>query len=790
MRLLFLLFPLFCATFEYNFLVYCPLFGHSHTKFFATIADSLTDAGHNVTFFTPTIVEKYRDVNYTKSTKDVVHMEPSEKLRAYGEQMESGEFVRFWTEDSSATEIIPVIELFQNMYNEQAEVMRDNLGFLDDLKRRNFDVIIFESYVFSAYPLMDYLDIKSFIPSLSLTHDVALAQSIGEPAMPSVVSDVCSPFGEKLNIFERAFNAFAAPYIDFVLGYPVHQSFKPPYNVIDIRNFEPEASFVFLNSNPFVDFPRPTLTKTVEIGGISVDLNRLRSEKLDGKWSNILNQRKKTILVSFGSVMFSKDMPMENKIALAKVMKKFLEVTFIWKYESNDTDSFAKGIENIHFSSWVPQTALLADSRLSAFFTHAGLGSINEVSYLGKPAILCPLFADQMRNAKMLARHNGSMELTKYELADTKKISEAFQKILFDESYAESAEKLARQLESQPIKPKDLLVKHAEFAARFGRLPGLDPYSRKMSFIEYFLIDVATFFTPTIIRKFAKINYVKSTKHVVHLEPSEKLEQYGNFLENNDIVRFWTDDASMSEMFPMLELFNSMFLEQAMVLGHNLEFLDELNASKFDVMIYESFVECAYPLLDYLEIKTFIPSTSIAYDPNLLESIGEPRMPSAVPLSFGSVMFSKDMPMENKIALAKVMKKFPEVTFIWKYESNDTDNFAKGINNIHFSSWVPQTALLADSRLSAFFTHAGLGSINEVSYLGKPVLCPLFADQMRNAKMLVRKLLINGSIEVSKYELHDAKKIGEVLRKILFDDSYRVASENLARQLANQPMEC
>ncbi|UMM36271.1 hypothetical protein L5515_008510 [Caenorhabditis briggsae] len=148
------------------------------------------------------------------------------------------------------------------------------------------------------------------------------------------------------------------------------------------------------------------------------------------------------------------------------------------------------------------------------------------------------------------------------------------------------------------------------------------------------------------------------------------------------------------------------------------------------------------------------------------------------------------MPMENKIALAKVMKKFPEVTFIWKYESNDTDNFAKGINNIHFSSWVPQTALLADSRLSAFFTHAGLGSINEVSYLGKPVLCPLFADQMRNAKMLVRKLLINGSIEVSKYELHDAKKIGEVLRKILFDDSYRVASENLARQLANQPMEC
>ena len=79
---------------------------------------------------------------------------------------------------------------------------------------------------------------------------------------------------------------------------------------------------------------------------------------------------------------------MDFRKALASTMAKFPEVTFIWKYESNDPDSFAEGIQNIHFSKWVPQTALLADSRLSAFSTHAGLGSINEVSYLGKPAVV------------------------------------------------------------------------------------------------------------------------------------------------------------------------------------------------------------------------------------------------------------------------------------------------------------------------------------------------------------------------------------------------------------------
>ncbi|CCD69121.1 glucuronosyltransferase [Caenorhabditis elegans] len=491
MLLLALLFTLYANVSSFNFLVFCPLFAHSHSKFFATIADSLTDAGHNVAFFTPIIVEKYRNFNYTKSTKDVVYMEPSKKLKEYGRQMSTGDFVRYWTEDSTATEIITVVRIFQKMYNEQGTVMKDNIEILNDLKKRKFDVIIFEAFIFSAYPLMDYLEIPTFIPSLSVAHDTALAVEIGEPVMPSVVSDCLSPFGDKLSITERAFNAFMVPYFDFMIGYPTHRSFKPPYNPIDIRSIVPEASFVFLNSNPFVDFPRPTLTKTIQIGGISVDSNELRSQKLDETWSEILKLREKTMLVSFGSMLYSKDMPFKNKIALKNAMEKFKNVTFIWKYEDDSSDEFAKGIENIHFAKWVPQTALLADSRLSAFLTHAGLGSITELSYLGKPAILCPQLFDQMRNTKMLVRHNGSIELSKYDLGKSEKIIEAFQAILFDSSYAKNAQKLAEQLENQPIKPKEMMVKHAEYAARFGRLPSLDPYSRKMSFVEYFLLDVA-----------------------------------------------------------------------------------------------------------------------------------------------------------------------------------------------------------------------------------------------------------------------------------------------------------
>ncbi|CAI5453542.1 unnamed protein product [Caenorhabditis angaria] len=188
-------------------------------------------------------------------------------------------------------------------------------------------------------------------------------------------------------------------------------------------------------------------------------------------------------------------MPDSYKSALLDTFSKFAEnVTFIWKYEADDILRNAT-TKNVIFEKWVPQRALLMDPRLTAFFTHAGLGSVNEVSYSGKPAILCPIFADQMRNAKMLARHQGAIEFSKFDLNNAEKLEKSIHQILFDEKFAENSRNLARRLENQPIKPAELLVRHCEFAAEFGELPSLDPYSRQMSFFTFFMIDQLLIFT-------------------------------------------------------------------------------------------------------------------------------------------------------------------------------------------------------------------------------------------------------------------------------------------------------
>ncbi|VDM76721.1 unnamed protein product [Strongylus vulgaris] len=249
-----------------------------------------------------------------------------------------------------------------------------------------------------------------------------------------------------------------------------------------------EASYLMTNSNPYLDYPRPMLHKTVPIGGVAVSMDA-KNNKLSKEWDAILNERNTTVLVSFGSLAKAIYMPKQYMNSLLKVFERMSDTTFIMKYEEEGS-KIADHLPNVHLSTWFPQNALLNDHRLSTFITHGGLGSTTELAHQGKPAILIPLFGDQPRNAEMLAKHGGCIVLNKFDLDSPEKLEKALHTILTDTSYARNAKRLSKMLLNQPISAKQLLVRHSEFTAEFGRLPNLDPYSRHLSFIQYYLIDI------------------------------------------------------------------------------------------------------------------------------------------------------------------------------------------------------------------------------------------------------------------------------------------------------------
>ncbi|KAL6733568.1 hypothetical protein Aduo_004206 [Ancylostoma duodenale] len=153
-------------------------------------------------------------------------------------------------------------------------------------------------------------------------------------------------------------------------------------------------------------------------------------------------------------------------------------------------------------------------------------------------------------------------------------------------------------------------------------------------------------------------------------------------------------------------------------------------------------------------------------------------------ISFGSVAPSITMPDAMKNAILDVVKSYPDVTFIWKYEKPD-DTFAAGVENLILSKWTPQADLLADDRLTLFVTHGGAGSMMESAIRGKPlIVVPLFGDQTRNAKLIVK---FGFGIMLEKARLQDSKVLHDAIGKVLNDQKYKKAAHRIRNLLAKRP---
>ncbi|CAJ0603983.1 unnamed protein product [Cylicocyclus nassatus] len=482
-----------CGSDGYKFLVYSPIYGYSHTNFMGILADTLTEAGHNVTMLMPIMDEEQQNKTGVKLTTNIIKVPIDERIAPIV-KYQSAMISRLWTMQPTISALFEMKKNMTTWFTCQCERVFQDEKLIKQLEEEHFDVGIAEGFMACGFGVFKIAKIKTTLATLASVHMDPISEAIGEPVTPSYVPGGMSAAGDQMNIFARFQNAlevfFAREFIPSVFVSEVN-SFKKKFGseFSDWQQLFADASYLFTNSNPYLDYPRPMLHKTVNIGGITASYDPEKN-RLSAEWDAILNERNTTVLVSFGSVAKAIYMPDKYMQTLLKVFESMPETTFIFKFEE-EKSKIADHLRNVHLSTWLPQKALLGDPRLTAFITHGGLGSVTELAYQGKPAILIPLFGDQPRNAKMLTKHGGAIYLTKYDLDTPEKLQESLKVILSKPSYALKAKRLSEMLRNQPVSPKQLFLRHCEFAAKFGRLPNLDPYGRQLSFMEYYLIDVA-----------------------------------------------------------------------------------------------------------------------------------------------------------------------------------------------------------------------------------------------------------------------------------------------------------
>ncbi|GMS93933.1 hypothetical protein PENTCL1PPCAC_16108, partial [Pristionchus entomophagus] len=452
----------------------------SHVNFLAKIADTLVDAGHEVVILAPRIDPLISGAN-TKQARVIELPENEFSQRWDGARIRGMDL--YWN-----TSLLALAAEGSMLFESITQTMNATVnypGLIDQLRAEKFDAAI--SVDPTGFGIFHLVGIEKTALAISFTHFDFTSSITQIPHNPSYVPSIFAWFGQRMSFRERVLNTIAS----FAFGHLMSSriDWLQPIFKEDLWSSISSNSLVLLNSEPLLDYPRPTVHRCIEIGGI---VTSTKAEPLDEYWSDVLNRRNRTVILSFGTYIKASTMPEIYKETIRNALAAFPDVTFIWKYESPE-HNVSQGISNIVETTWLPQVALLNDPRLTAFITHGGQGSTLEAAYAGIPMLMVPTQGDQYRNAAMIKRAGLGIVVQLNDLEGGDHLEMALRELLENEQYAIEAKRMASMLKNRPFSAKEKLVRNMEFLAAYGPLRMLDHEGRNLNFIQYYLIDVFLF---------------------------------------------------------------------------------------------------------------------------------------------------------------------------------------------------------------------------------------------------------------------------------------------------------
>lgn len=364
----------------------------------------------------------------------------------------------------------------------------NNDDVLDKLELENFDVAVVDELLFTkcVYLVPHRLQIPWITFSVG-----ADPLAVRVPWLPSFVPNIILQLSEEMTFVERLKNTAAFFFVSFAM--PLYFS-DPQHEVLDkfrrygyfssLDELASKSALWFLPNDNVLDYPRPTMPNTINIGGLTV---RRTTGKLPPDIKNFIDGAKKgVILMTFGTVTPSIPAHMVEKFASA--FGRLDGYRVLWRLKNKDD---VKLPDNVLIRPWLPQNDILAQPSVKLFITHCGNNGQYESVYHAVPMIGFPVLGDQHHNAKRLD-HKGyglSMDLHEFTVDD---LLENIHKILGDKLYKERVTKASEIFRSQAQSPVERATFWIEHVCRFGgnhlRSAGND-----LPLYSYLMLDVLAF---------------------------------------------------------------------------------------------------------------------------------------------------------------------------------------------------------------------------------------------------------------------------------------------------------
>lgn len=495
----------------YKIVLFAPDISNSQVGYNKRVAETLARAGHDVTVvLIQTIEGTDKDVAFasdirvvpvnasTGVTKD--DMEGFQRLSVFGD-------LQMW--DPAARQHW---QLFMNSLIEGCRMTVQNKQFMNWLAEEKFDIAFSHMYNTCPIALIHAAKIPTWIWLLSGQLIDGIGNLVGVPTFPSYVPPLMMESFDEMTFFERT-----KSFIGYNLGnilFPLmvvnketaimREHWDPDFP--DIMDLARNCQLIMVNSNELYEFPRPTLAKIVNIGGLGVEFKD--AKPLSGEFKKISENGRGIVVMSFGSVANTEWMPEEWKTALLNAFSRFPDYQFVIRYVNDDLKDRLP--PNVHTFKWLPQADLLSHPKTKAFISHGGYNSLQESINSGVPLITVALFGDQHKNSKIAAKHGFAVNIKKSTFNE-ETVAAAIKEVLENEKYSENARRLSLMVRKKPVSPSHLLVKWTEFLAEFQTLDNLVPAGTKLNVIQYYSIDViavlllAVFFIVFFLYKSVKL---------------------------------------------------------------------------------------------------------------------------------------------------------------------------------------------------------------------------------------------------------------------------------------------
>ncbi|CAD5227796.1 unnamed protein product [Bursaphelenchus okinawaensis] len=471
---------------SHKFLLYNPVnlgASPSHRLFIDKLGNLLVDNGHDVVNYMPTLLEHDEGKNKRKGRL----------LEWKGEKMlmaKDTTFSNAWLKDDSFWGMFNITTMlaYSDKFGQLCDAQMADSKLMDQLKSENFDLGLSENFDPCGFAIFKRLGIK-YAPVFSTTPSNFQFESWCIPSPQSYVPAWIWPYANPANFKKRLLAELSEVYSYNYAKYIHHSRIVDRQGYGDYSSILAESQVIFVNADEFVDFTRPITNKIIYIGGFG--LEKAEHAPVDQEIKKVLDNSKKTVLISFGALVNSSAIPSKPKNSFLKAFKHFPDVTFIWRYQTPN-DGFGKEVKNLHLGSWLPQHQILSHKTTVGFVSHCGMNSMSEANYFGVPMICVPFFGDQHRNVKSLIQREIGLELSKHSVNE-EKLVQVLQKLIDNDSYYKSAKTLSKLIKAKPLTATDRFVKYAELAAEFDLHSYWDIPGRNLSSIQYYNLDVKAF---------------------------------------------------------------------------------------------------------------------------------------------------------------------------------------------------------------------------------------------------------------------------------------------------------